>query len=147
MTLDAAAPPEGLGANGALVGVHRLLAPWEEGNQVSSGVPREEKQRGAGPGVTWLCAVDADISNRDRECADPWEGGAFEATRSDLVRHLNGMTGEVAFDVTADVQHGADSWLLQKRGGGEGRLRYYATEHPDISLDPTLAPRLVIALQ
>ena len=56
--------------------------------------------------------------------------------------HTNGMSGEVSWNVTADVQGGASSWLIERSGGGSAR--YYSREGAAAAGNPELAPRLVI---
>ncbi len=111
------------GASGRTVDVHRMLADWAEGTGT-------ETNRGSGPGATWNCAVDSQISNQAKNCAGntEWEMGqpnnlsvhpwASVASASQLI--TNAQTGVVEYDVTADVtdfMNGTFSnygWLVKK---------------------------------
>jgi hypothetical protein len=139
LTINDEIPPGNWSPSGRFVDAHRLLVDWVEGNG-------GESTRGTGSGVTWNCAIDTAIENLEPNCAPRWNGGNFTATPTDSVSHTDGMTGEVAFDVTADIGAGADSWLLKKRQGN-GHVRYYAKDHPDVETNPDLAPRLVLEFQ
>ncbi len=143
LTINDDHPPARWSRHGRPVHVHRLLKDWVEGNGKALGLPNPEKTHGTGEGVTWNCAIDTNIANHRADCHPKWRGGTFEATSSDQVVHTNGMSGEVMWDVTADVQAGADSWLIKKRRR-PGHVRYYAKEHPDVASNPALAPRLVL---
>lgn len=146
LTINDETPPANWGPNGRTVDAHRLLEVWAEGNGKDIGLPNSESTLGTGPGVTWNCASDTAIENQQTNCAPKWNGGSFTATPTDSVLHTNGMTGEVAFDVTTDVVAGADSWLIKKTRG-QGNVRYYSKDHPDAGGNPDLAPRLILELQ
>jgi probable HAF family extracellular repeat protein len=116
------------GATGRTISAYRVTSAWAEGNGFNSqGTP---PTRGTGPGATWRCAIDAQISNQARDCSGTtaWEMGKPDqpslhpwsepATASALI--TNGQTGAVTFDVTADVRaflagtaanHG---WIIKK---------------------------------
>jgi hypothetical protein len=133
------------GASGQLVDVHPLLTDWTQGigrNDVMVGGP--PSIRGTGPGVTWNCAIDTDISNQRRDCLQSWSGGSFGPATAPAVRHTNGLSGEVRWDVTADVISGAPAgWLIKKRLEGQsGQVRYYSLE--GITGSSGAAPRLVL---
>jgi hypothetical protein len=145
-TINDDTPPGNWGRHGRTVDVHRLLDTWVEGNGKAFGLPPSEKTRGAGIGVTWNCAIDTAIEQPRVNCTQPWHGGNFTSMPTDSMLHTNSMTGEVAFDVTADVVEGADSWLI-KTTQGEGNVRYYSKEHPATGSNPDLAPRLILEFQ
>ena len=97
---------------GRTVLAHRLLTSFTEGNGWNVG----GSIRGTGPGVTWKCATDDDVSNQATDCAAAWNGGTYADTTANPFIHTSGMTGEVTFDVTDDIVAGADfGWLDQKR--------------------------------
>ena len=129
--------------NGRTVDVHRILDVWDEGDGKAYGLPNSEKTRGTGSGVTWTCAIDSVIENQKADCTPTWGGGNFEPTATDQFLMTNDATGEVTWDVTADVQAGFDSWLIKKTQGN-GNARFYAKEHPDVAGNPDLAPRLIL---
>jgi hypothetical protein len=59
------------------VDAHPLTVDFAEGNGQNAGVPGSQSTRGSGPGVTWRCAVDADIANQATDCDPTWNGGTF----------------------------------------------------------------------
>ncbi|MFQ5570042.1 MAG: thrombospondin type 3 repeat-containing protein [Rhodothermales bacterium] len=142
LTINDDNDPGQWGSNGRTVDAHRLLEDWVEGNGKAMGLPNPEQTRGTGSGVTWKCGIDTAIENTATDCASPWNGGTFTATATDQFLMTNGLSGEVSWDVTADVQAGADSWLLKKTQGN-GNARFYTKEHPDVAGNSDLAPRLV----
>ncbi len=148
LTINDENDPGNWGANGRTIDAHRLLEDWAEGNGKGLGVPGPEKTRGTGSGVTWNCAIDTDIENNAADCSPKWEGGkppAVEATATDQFLMTNHAMGDATWDVTADVQAGADSWLLKKtQGNSNGNARFYAKEHPDVVGNSHLAPRLLL---
>lgn len=147
-TVNDSKVPNNWGSNGSNLDVHRLLeSSWVEGNGKSLGLPSSEKSEGVGQGVTWNCSIDDQIDNQNSDCVQSWNGGNFAPTPSDSVLHLNGMTGEVEFNVTADVLDGANSWLLKRNPDTHGRVHYYAKDHPDVNNDSNLAPRLLLVFQ
>ena len=97
--------------------------------------------------MTFECAVDDDIADARGDCSVPWseQGGDFAREQTDEVAHTNATTGEVAFDVTADVREGAAGWLVKKvdesAGGG---VRYVSREGALERADPDLGPRLLL---
>ena len=118
------------GPDGRMVDVHRLTTAWTE----------------AGP--TWNCADDSQPSNSSPDCDPEWDGGAFDEDATDSALHANGMSGTVAFDVTADVaaflagtpNHG---WLLKKFDeGASGEVEYSSREG-----GAAAAPRLVVVVE
>ena len=143
LTINDDNSPGNWGSEGRTVDVHQLLEDWVEGDGQGYGVPNSETTRGSGAGVTWKCAVDTAIENQATDCDPVWNGGNFEPAATDSVVHTNGMSGEVLWDVTGDVQAGADGWLIKKTQGN-GNVRYYARDHADVLGNPDLAPRLVL---
>lgn len=111
------------GPTGRTVDAHRLLADWTEGNGT-------EANRGAGPGATWSCAADSNITNLAKDCLGlaEWEMGQpnnpavrpWAQTPTDTQTINNGQAGIVEFDVTADVTAFVDGtsanygWILRK---------------------------------
>ena len=89
------------GKTGRTVDVHRMTEAWTE------------------TGATWSCAVDANPSNSQPDCAAQWNGGTFAPAATASVLHTKELAGWVSFDVTSDVaafvngtsNHG---WLLKK---------------------------------
>jgi RHS repeat-associated protein len=115
--------------SGRLVDVYRATSPWTES------------------GATWNCADDANPGNPVPDCVPEWWGGDHAVEPTDSVLHTNGMSGRVAFDVTADVEgflgglphHG---WLLMHESDGSGSVRYASREH-----QAALAPRLRLVFE
>ena len=122
LTINDDNSPGNWGSNGRTVDVHRLLEDWVEGDGQAYGLPNSQKTRGSGSGVTWKCATDTAIENKKADCDPVWNGGNFLATPTDSVIHTNGLSGEVEWDVTADVLAGTDSWLIKKTQG-QGNAR------------------------
>ncbi len=129
-------------STGRSVDLHRMLRFWEEGNGfVSENVP---KDRGIGSGATWRCAVDSNITNRNKDCpTDAWEVATdadpslkpWVEQSSSSVLITNGLTGSISFDVTADVQAflaGQESnfgWVIKKTlEGKNGKIRISSRE-------------------
>jgi len=157
LRIDGPRRPHGWRASGGPLEIHRLTAPWTEGNGFDHAArPRRNRTRGTGPGATWFCATDAAVENRLRECeqadwamrpapqggrqgvANPWVASA-----TDSATIANGQTGTIVLDVTEDVRaflagapnHG---WILVKtpRTGG-GTVWLSSREGP-------VPPRLVL---
>lgn len=132
------------GATGRTVDAAPLLVDFDEGNGKRFRAPAGQSTRGTGAGVTWKCASDANIANGLTDCAPTWDGGSFGLV-SDSVTHKNSTTGEVSFDVTADVVAGRTAWLLKKTDERLfGHVEYYSREGAAAAGNPNLAPRLVI---
>src|SRR5262249_25891901 len=73
-----------------------------------------------------------------------WKGGNFGPV-TDSVLHSNATTGEVSFDVTADVVGGASGWLAKKADENTpGRANYYSREGAAAAGKPELAPKLIL---
>jgi hypothetical protein len=147
LVLDIAENQNNWGSEGRPVDAHRLLADWTEGNGrndiMVGGGPNF---RGTGEGVTWECAKDANINNTIADCLSEWNGGIYAAATSLSATHTNNQTGSVNWNVTADVQAGADfGWLIRKTSEGQnGQVRYYSREGAALAGNPNLAPRLVL---
>jgi hypothetical protein len=91
------------------VDAYPLLKGFVEGNGT-------RRDGGRGPGVTWNCAVDREISSLLHNCGiDFWFGGLLGRRTAPGVVHRSRMTGPVQWDVTQDVRAGASRWLLKKR--------------------------------
>ena len=58
------------------VDAHLLTEPFTEGNGFVWGQTLGLGERGNGSGVTWNCATDTDISNRQADCKHRWKGGS-----------------------------------------------------------------------
>lgn len=69
------AHPAESGSQGRMVDAHRLVESFTEGNGFVYGQPKVLQDRGSGSGVTWNCATDTDIANRQRDCDIKWGGG------------------------------------------------------------------------
>ena len=122
-----------------------LLEDFAEGNGKRSGLSLDESFPGEGPGVTWRCAEDIDISNQQTDCEDRWDGGSFASPTAPPVAHVNGLSGQVEWDVTDDVLAGDTAWLIKKaeeRGGGT--VLYHSKEGAIEAGNVDLAPRLIL---
>ncbi len=130
----------GWGQNGRTVVARRLRADWTEGNGWNMG----NHIQGTGAGVTWNCATDLNLAKKRSDCSDPWNGGDFRPATGPAVVHNNGMSGDIAFDVTADVLAGAaDGWIIKKVDeDARGEVDYTSREGAGGS--SALAPRLIL---
>lgn len=150
LRLTLAEPATDWDGAGRLVSVHRLAMPFAEGNGQWFDVPSSRRTRGAGPGVTWNCAVDSEIANAANNCDTSWNGGSAAAgPASASVLHTNGLTGVVEWDVTADVlqalsEHATSiQWLIRRDvDNGNGRAIYHSTDGAAALGKPDLAPTL-----
>ncbi|MEX0650150.1 MAG: DNRLRE domain-containing protein [Candidatus Andersenbacteria bacterium] len=129
----------GWGASGRDISIHRLLTNWAEGNGQDGDLHGSLSDRGTGEGVTWNCAVDPDLSNSSHDDCARWGGGdgqpvsdpdQYASATADPFLITNGFTGDVSFDVTADVQAGAaDGWLIKKiNEGASGQVHFHSKE-------------------
>jgi hypothetical protein len=144
LTIDPSFQANEWGGAGRLVDVHALGSDFVEGNGIHLNLPEEQRFAGSGPGVTWLCAVDPDISKPWIKCTVPWWGGDFAPAVSDSQLHLDGMVGEVEWDVTDDVRTGVGRWVV-RRPDGLGTVRYLSKEGSLATFgDLRAAPRLVV---
>jgi hypothetical protein len=105
-------------------------------------------------GATWNCAVDTNLSNNQPDCAgtDAWDvskGGdnpwAETMTASTVI--TTGLTGEIMFDVTADIEAFTAStprenvgWVLLRRSEDEeGGISFHSFESdPELEAAPHL---------
>lgn len=104
-------------------------------------------------GSTWKCEVDRNVANKRRDCHVSWHGGARAAAvpAGKGVVHVDGMTGVVAWDVTADMRKALHEgqakvhWLIRSVGRQRsGRASYYSREGAASVGDIGLGPRLVL---
>ena len=133
------------GPLGRSIEAHALNQDFSEGN--GKIVRQSSPTRGSGPGVTSACSTDSDVSNILTDCsgAAAWNGGDFAAAATDSATITNTTTGEVSFDVTADVKGGKGGWLLKtKKDRRSGGLLFYSREGAAAASDPSLAPRLLL---
>ena len=65
--------------NNRTVDAHPLVVDFAEGNGKKAGVPAAQSTRGSGPGVTWNCAIDAQIANPRPDCAPEVERRRFRS--------------------------------------------------------------------
>lgn len=131
------------GASGRTVSAHPLLGTWTEGNGWTVG----GNTRGQGTGATWSCSTDTEIANQQADCPGAgWEGGLFGLASGPPVLHINGMSGEVSYDVTADVAAGAAfGWIVKKDNEGQnGKVFYRSREGAATAGNLQQAPRLVL---
>ncbi|MGH6691927.1 MAG: choice-of-anchor Q domain-containing protein [Gammaproteobacteria bacterium] len=131
--------------NDRTVDAHPLAVDFAEGNGKIAGLPGSQSTRGNGAGVTWNCAVDANIANLRPDCASRWNGGTFGAATAASVLHSNDQTGAVSWDVTEDVQAGVSAWLIKKTSERQaGRVTYFSREGAAAAGDADLGPRLIL---
>jgi hypothetical protein len=132
-------------SNDRTVDAHPLTIDFAEGNGQNAGVLAAQSTRGNGPGATWNCAIDAEIANQQTNCDPTWDGGAFAPPTAPSVLHMNGLAGEVSWDVTMDVEAGTTAWLIKKTSESQpGRVSYFSREGADDVGDPDLAPQLIL---
>lgn len=92
-----------------------------EGNGKFSGLPSGDTTRGNGAGVTWNVPHDVNTADQKKTKAKnvprlEWQGGSNvmgPATAS--VLHVNGLSGQVSWDVTNDVRTGVSAWIVKVR--------------------------------
>ena len=95
--------------------------------------------------MTWNCATDTEISNRDVDCFETWDGGNAGAPTAPGVLHTRSLEGEVVWDVTDDVLAGTNAWLIKKQNEGQGGgVRYYSKEGAAEAGNLGLAPTLIL---
>jgi hypothetical protein len=146
LTIDESVPVVDWGRRGRKLDIHQLQVGFVEGNGINTG-PEEDRFVGTGPGATWRCAADEDVSNDERDCApqDKWNGGKMTGRRSDRITITNGQTGSVEFDLTADVRNGVTRWLIQTKGN-HGEIAFFSREGAEALGNFTLKPRLLVTL-
>jgi hypothetical protein len=150
LQLTLAEPASNWGSNGRLVSVHRLAVPFAEGNGRWFDVPSGSRTRGNGPGVTWNCAADTEISSTVAECPTAWNGGSSVARpASASALHRSGLTGAVQWDVTADVLEALSErvtsiqWLIRRAVESQnGRAVYHSKDGAALLGNLELAPTL-----
>lgn len=137
-------PPAQWGNSGKPIEVRRMTQTWQEGDGKSINIPEDESLRGTGAGVTWNCPIDTDIEDSDQDCSSTWNGGSFANRTAPTVNIVNGMTGEISFDVTQDVLNGAEhGWIVVKSNeNNNGSIQFYSRE--GASGDASLAPKLIL---
>ncbi len=139
---------------GRTIDAHQVLEDWVEGdgaNMKPANLTNAEfnpyKNRGEGPGVTWKCAIDSEVSNQKADCDPKWNGGNYDPTPSDTVTIFKDFGGNnqlppttqtvgwIEFDVTADVNEciangdAQCSWLIRKTNEGQnGRVEFATKE-------------------
>ena len=134
--------------NDRTVDAHPLLTDFTEGNGKSAGLPSSESTRGNGPGVTWNCASDDDISNQQPNCDPEWDGGDFGPATAAPIIHSNALLDAVEWDVTSDVLAGSTGWVIKKTNEGQaGKVFYYSREGAAEAGDLDLAPQLILEFQ
>lgn len=126
----------GWGGSGRWLGAYRMLRGWTE------------------LGATFNCADDTDPGNGTFDCdaADQWDmmappGTEFAAVPTDTLLFVNGQTGAVQFDVTADIQALLDGstphlgWMLARTDETSGGKVEFS------SREGGSPPRLVLGVQ
>jgi hypothetical protein len=147
LTVDPNEHVDGWG-NGRSITAKAVSVPWIEGNGKSFGLKKKDQVSGNGSGVTWFSPVDEDISNDSSNSAVNWNGAAVSAFPPTAPAAVisNGLSGEVEFDVTADVLNGAENgWLILKDQENVGsKISFYSREGAAAAGDSELAPRLIL---
>jgi hypothetical protein len=96
-----------------------------EGTGKATGMPPGQIDRGTGPGVTWNMQYDANTNDIKKKptkgTVSNWDGGSAVMLNPTApgVLHTNGLSGQVSWDVTADVQSGANAWIVKVRDESE----------------------------
>ncbi len=141
----------GWGGSGRTLDVHRLTSDWTEGNGNSIlGI----LNFASGSGATWNCATDSNIANSVKNCSGSteWEMGQssgypWDPTPSDTKTIINNQTGNMEFDVTADVAsylsgtNANDGWVIKKTNENQsGSVDFGSRESSSI-------PQLIITYQ
>ncbi len=148
LTIDDTNPPSRWTHRRHPLDVHRLTMDWAEGNGKTLNVLEGDAFKGSGPGVTWMCATNADMEDPKADCDFDWKGGAVAIAPKTAsgVAITNGMTGEVSWDVTQDVIDGADfGWLAKHEDNkSKGRIWFHSREGAASTGNPNLAPRLIL---
>ena len=134
-----------LSRRGQAVDAYPLSSTFTEGNGKWIGLRRSDRTSGQGPGVTWNCASDGDVTNVLQDCLDDWRGASLGAPAAASVIHTKDSTGKVTWEVTADVRAGAVGWVLRKSQGWKwGSISYYSREAARELGNIDLAPKLVL---
>jgi hypothetical protein len=142
------------GKNGdRTIGVHRLLEAWAEGDGINSEVPSRFRNRGAGPGVTWNMAIDAEIANGKQDPGVPWvmakkgpNPWVPEPSGQSNILNSIGADSIFTWDVTTDVigfLQGGDNmgWIIKKDDESKaGKILFCSREYDDfIAVNPDQA--------
>ena len=147
LTIDPSDQATGWG-NGDTVNVKPVTVAWQEGNGKSYGLSSSQQTAGSGSGTTWFSPTDDNISNNSSNSVTQWNGGATYATTGTAppLTVQNHQTGELRFNVTADVRAGAlQGWLLRKDAENKGsKITFYSKEGAAAAGNPALAPRLIL---
>ena len=134
--------------NGRTISVQAITTPWQEGNGWNFGLKKKDQIAGDGAGATWFSPVDENIGNDSSNSAVNWNGAASSVSppTSPAIQIVNFQSGEVAFDVTADVLNGAEhGWLILKDQENVGsKVSFYSREGAAAAGNPDLAPRLLL---
>jgi hypothetical protein len=161
------------GNEGRTIDAHRLTQTWTEGNganlqggNLTNVQFHPYENRGAGPGATWRCAVDAEVQNQATDCNPKWNGGVYAATPTASVTIYKDFAGNntlppttktlgwISFDVTADVNTCLTNdephcgWLIKKTQEGQpGRVEFASKEGAAVlynsQVGEAVAPQLV----
>ena len=92
-----------------------------------------------------IIASDGDVTNLLQDCVNDWRGASSGAPAAASVIHTKDSTGEMSWDVTADVRAGAVGWVLRKSQGWKwGSISYYSREAARDLGNLPLAPKLVL---
>jgi hypothetical protein len=150
LALTLAEPATQWGSTGRNVSVHRLLGEFGEGDGKKFEVPNSEKTSGSGPGATWNCAIDSEISNTAADCSTTWAGGdTLLGGLSGVRLHTVNMTGAIEWNVTADVLDALAEGetevrfvVMREIETAGGHAEYHSREGAELAGDPSLAPRL-----
>ena len=147
LTVDPSQQVNGWG-NGRTISAQTITTPWQEGDGKSLGLKKKDQITGSGTGATWFSPSDEDISNDSANSAVNWNGAEASASppTSPAVQIVNFQSGEVTFDVTADVLNGAEhGWLILKDQENVGsKVSFYSREGAAAAGNPDLAPRLLL---
>ena len=147
LTIDTNQAVNGWG-NGRTISAQTITTPWQEGNGRNFGLKKKDQIAGDGAGATWFSPIDENIGNDSSDSAVNWNGAASSVSppTSPAVQIVNFQSGEVAFDVTADVLSGAEhGWLILKDQENAGsKVSFYSREGAAAAGNPDLAPRLLL---
>jgi len=134
-------------AVGEPVAAYPIGGDFSEGDGKTFDVPVDEVEtRGTGPGVTYNCGTDTNIANTAADCSPQWNAGNTSiGAASDTFGFQPSLTGNVTWDVTADVAAGGNRWLVKKATEtNAGRVAFHSREGAAKAGNADLAPRLVM---
>lgn len=132
---------------GTPVSTYKLGDDFAEGDGKTFAVPVDETEaRGTGNGVTYNCATDTNIANTAADCSPQWNAGTSSiGSATSSVNFTSTTTGNVSWDVTADVAVGANRWLVKKNVDGDnGRVAFYSREGAVKAGNAALTPLLTM---